>query len=77
MEENDRRLRKRANIIICSSKAPSSFADPENSVRGEGGPKIIFLAINLFHNGSSGPPSRSNWTRGVRLLLEGGPYQCY
>ena len=28
--------------------------------------------INLFHRWLYGPPSRSNWSRGIQLLLEGG-----
>ena len=30
------------------------------------------FVINVFDRGSYGPPSRSNWTPGVQLLLEGG-----
>ena len=36
--------------------------------------KTIF-GHHVYYRGSYGPPSRSNWTQGVQLLLEGGPYQ--
>ena len=42
-------------------------------VRGGGAENI--LVINVFHRGSYGPHSRSNWTRGIQLLLDGGSYQ--
>ena len=35
----------------------------------------LFQSSNVFHRGSYGPPSRSIWTQGVQLLLEGVPYQ--
>ena len=37
--------------------------------------KNSFLVINVFHRGPYGPPLRSNWAKGFRLLLERGPYQ--
>ena len=43
---------------------------PEITVGGGGGPENIFV-INISHRGPNGPPSRSNWTKGVQLLLEG------
>ena len=41
-----------------------SCADPENSVRGLGGPDF-FLVITVFHGRQYGPPSRSK----AKLLL--------
>ena len=46
------------------------------------GPDVVFLfvcffclVINIFHRGPYRPPSRSNLTQGVQLLLEGDPYR--
>ena len=33
--------------------------------------KFSYLVIIVFHRGPNGPPSRSDCTRGVQLLLEG------
>ena len=32
----------------------------------------LFFFINLFHSGRYGPPSRSNWNRGVQLIASRG-----
>ena len=42
-------------------------------VRVRGGPEnfFLFLVIIAFHKGPYGPPSRSNWTQKVQLLLKG------
>ena len=42
-----------------------------------GGGAELFLIINVFHRGPYGSLSRSNWTRGVLLLLEGDAYQYF
>ena len=41
--------------------------DPRISVRG-----FVFLVNSSFYKGPYDPPSRSNWTQGVQLLLERG-----
>ena len=42
-------------------------ADPENYIRGPEN----FLVNNVFHRRLYGPPSRSDWTLEVQLLLRG------
>ena len=62
------------HISQCMTKPTKSCLEPENFTSG--GPEVLFSNQHIFM-GHYGPPSRSNWTQWVQLLLEGSPYQNF
>ena len=62
-ERKDERKRKRA-VQVCIA-----WPDLENSARGV---LSLFKVINVFYSGPYKPPSRSNWTQSVQMLLKVG-----
>ena len=57
-----------------------TWVDPEGDMGSGPSPGKSKVAMGLLRNTNvlvrTPPPSRSNWTQWVKLLLEGGPYPC-
>ena len=64
-----------------SDKEQKSCADAEKNRQGFLTKGIVvvvvFKVMDVFYRGWYEPSSRGNWTQGVQLLLEGGPYHYF
>ena len=65
-------------LVILTPSSKQIYKQIQKIRSGEGaGPDNVSIVINIFHRGTYGPPLSSNWTRGVQLPLEWGPYKNF